>query len=117
VNERNYIVPSRLKRIVAVWFVLQIVLPFTAPLHMCDLNDLLGTGKSQAPFSPSSPTTPTPANESDADTNSFVSPLTVSTLSASISLVDTCDVALGGLFTPALALTSSPQVQQTVLRL
>ena len=34
---------QRLKSLIALWFVLQVVLPFTAPLRTGDLRDLLGT--------------------------------------------------------------------------
>ena len=110
-------VTHRLKSLIALWFVLQIVLPFTAPLHTCDLKDLLGTQKRDAPASPDSSTTPPAPIESDSEANSFVSPLAVSTLSASTAITVTCDVATGELFTITFAAPSSPQIQQTVLRL
>jgi hypothetical protein len=47
-------------KIVALWFVLQIVLPFTAPLQTCDLRDLFGPQRhdhtSTPPESCSTPT-------------------------------------------------------------
>src|SRR5579871_5631073 len=50
----------RLHQAIALWFVLQIVLPFTAPLQTLDFHDLFG-GKSHhaATTSPESTTTPT----------------------------------------------------------
>ena len=111
---------QRLKGLLAVWFILQIVLPFTAPLQTCDLRDLLGTrehrGTPASPASPESSTTPT-ANENEAEANSFVSPLAVCTLRASTELAVVCPIAVSGPFVFAFALSPSPQVQQTVLRL
>jgi hypothetical protein len=109
-------VPSRIKSILAVWFILQIALPFTAPLQMCDLRDLLGTNAHHrlpsSPVSPESSTTPTARPAS-----SFASPLAVLALRASTSLAAVCQVAAGGPFAATFALSPSPQVQQTVLRL
>jgi len=110
-------VSQRLKSILALWFVLQIVLPFTAPLQTCDLGDLLGTRPHNTSHSPESSTTPTPASEAEAQANSFVSPLAVSTLRASIALAVVHQVAMSGLATSTSGLTPSPQVQQTILRL
>jgi hypothetical protein len=51
----------RLKRIIAVWFVLQIFLPFTAPLQTLALGDLLpASHQSGAPLPPESSATPLP---------------------------------------------------------
>ena len=50
----------RLQQLVACWFVLQIVLPFTAPLQTLELRDLFGsTHHHDAAPSPESTTTPT----------------------------------------------------------
>jgi hypothetical protein len=108
-------VPQRLKSILALWFVLQIALPFTAPLQTCDLRDLLGTKHQGAPASPESSTTPLAA-DADAEANTFVSPLAVSALSASTSLAVIRHVAMSGLLMAIFGLSPSPQVQQTVLR-
>ncbi len=51
---------QRLRQIVAWWFVLQIVLPFTAPLQTLELRDLFGPRPHRATASsPESTTTPT----------------------------------------------------------
>ena len=109
--------PQRFKSLIALWFVLQIALPFTAPLQTCDLRDLLGTthqrGTSESPESSSTPL----AAEAESEANSFVSPLEASTLRASTSLAVICHVATCGPFMAAFSLSPSPQVQQTVLRL
>lgn len=109
--------PQRLKRLLALWFALQIVLPFTAPLQTCDLADLLGTKpQHRAPISHESTTTPT-TNETESEANAFVSPLEASTLQASATLAVVRHEALAGPVMSAFSLSPSPQVQQTVLRL
>jgi hypothetical protein len=105
------------KRLLAVWFVLQITLPFTAPLQTCDLGDLLGTKRHHtSPTSPESSTTPT-TSEAESDGNTFVSPVESSALRASTGLVAACDLAFSGPAISTLALLPSPQVQRTILRL
>jgi hypothetical protein len=109
-------VQQRLRGILALWFVLQIALPFTAPLQTCDLRDFLGTTHQHgAPASPESTTTPL-AGEADSAANAFVSPLAASSLRASTSLASVRPVAISRPFLSTLALSPSPQVQQTVLR-
>ena len=52
-------VPRRLTRLIALWFVVQIVVPFTAPLQVVDAYDLLGgTAPRTAHSAPESSTTP-----------------------------------------------------------
>jgi hypothetical protein len=109
-------VPKRLKSILAIWFVTQIVLPSTAPLQTCDLAGLLGKTHQQGTTSRESTTTPL-ASESESDANSFVSPLAVSALRASTSLAVVCQVATAGPSVSTFGLSPSPQVQHTVLRL
>lgn len=50
----------RLSRVIALWFVVQIVVPFTAPLQTFDLHDLFGGathhGEQTAPESSTTPT-------------------------------------------------------------
>jgi hypothetical protein len=104
-------VSSRLKYVLAIWFVLQIVLPFTAPVHTCDLRDLLGLERGAAPIS-----TTTPMAASEADVSSFVSPIPSSTLRSFTMVADVSRVALGGPFTGSFDVPSSPQVLQTVVR-
>jgi hypothetical protein len=106
-----------LKSILALWFVLQIVLPFTAPLQTCDLSDLLGARHHRTTRSPESSATPTPANEFETDGNAFLSPLAASTLRVSIALAVADRLAMSGSATFTSGLAPSRQVQQTILRL
>jgi hypothetical protein len=112
---REIIVTVRLKQVLSWWFILQIVLPFTAPLQTLDLHDLFGTKSTrsaQAP--PESTTTPTISEASDAV--AFVSALEPTTLAAGASLGTVAHLADGGPLTPAFNLPPSPQVQRSVLR-
>src|SRR5215813_15222548 len=77
--------PSRLKHGIALWFVLQIVLPFTAPLQTLALCDLFPVGHHQGmPVSQESSATPT--LRTDAAGVSLVSLLEASTLRVSTLL-------------------------------
>jgi len=96
-----------------MWFALQIVLPFTAPLHTCDLADLLGLTHNTAPLSAR---TPMAANEAESDTNSFVSPIESSTLRAFTMVADGSRFALSRPVAASFNIPSSPQVLQTVVR-
>jgi hypothetical protein len=110
-------VSSRLKSVLALWFVVQIVLPFTAPLQTCDLRDLLGTrDRHSAPVSPESSTTPTTA-DTEADANSFVSPIEPSALRASTGLVAAGDLTACGPIVAGSERPPAPQVQRSILRL
>ena len=110
-------VSSRLKSVLALWFVVQIVLPFTAPLQTCDLRDLLGKkDRHSAPVAPESSTTPTTA-ETETDANSFVSPIEPSVLRASTGLVVSGDLTCAGPIIAVLGLSPAPQAQRSVLRL
>jgi hypothetical protein len=107
----------RLKQVISLWFVLQIFLPFTAPLQTCDLRDLLGTREHRSTAdSPESSSTPTTA-ETESEANSFVSPIEAAALHASTNLVAPDDRSLSRLLMSALALSPAPQVQHSVLRL
>jgi hypothetical protein len=106
-------VSSRLKSVFAIWFVLQIVLPFTAPVHTCDLRDLLGFYRGDAPISTTIPMT---ANDVDAEADSFVSPIASSTLRVFTMVACVSRVASGGPLTGLFDVPSSPQVLQTVVR-
>jgi hypothetical protein len=106
-------VSHRLKRILAIWFALQIVLPFTAPLHTCDLADLLGYTHHTAPIAA---TTPMAANEAESDSNSFVSPIESSTLRVFTMVAGVSRFALSGANAASFDIPSSPQVLQTVVR-
>jgi hypothetical protein len=103
--------------LVAVWVTLQIALPFAAPLHRCDLGDLLGAVRGHSVPAPRDQTRgsamPTEA-ESLAD--SFSSPVAASLLHASTSLAAVCEACFSGPFTVTLGLSPSPHVQHTVIR-
>ncbi len=104
---------SRLKSVIALWFVLQIVLPFTAPLQTCSLGDLLPTSHQRGALSHESSATPLLV---DAGTRSFASPLEACG-AACIGVARSCPsvLARGPRVWP---LDASPlSSQQTVLRL
>jgi len=104
------------KRAVAVWFVLQIVLPFTAPMQACDLVDVLGTRDYRsAPASPESYSTPTTPEELNGQ--SFVSPIKASALRASTGLVTVAARQASEPFFAIAALSPVQQVQRSILRL
>jgi hypothetical protein len=106
--------PRRLKQVIALWFALQIVLPFTAPLQTCDLGDLLGTRSHHGtPASSESSTTPTTETEADA---MFVSPIESSALRAFSDLAP-YDLRVPGRLTEQHDLSPAPEVQRAVLRL
>ena len=116
--------PYKFKRILAVWFALQIALPFTAPLQTFDLRDLLGKSHTHHRMgdSPESYAMPlTSEAETWAGSGAFVSPLEASTLQASAALAIELSIvrheSLMGPFTSPFRLSPSPKVQQTVLRL
>jgi hypothetical protein len=109
-------VSTRVKRILAIWFVTQIVLPFTAPLQTCDLAGLLGKAHEHGTSSQESTTTPV-TSEAELEANSFDSPLAASALRASTSLAVVCQTATAGPIVSTFDLSPSPPVQQTVLRL
>jgi hypothetical protein len=54
-------VPRRFTQLIALWFVVQIVLPFTAPLQALDVHDGFGGGTipRSSQSTPESSTTPT----------------------------------------------------------
>ena len=47
-----------LTRLIALWFVVQIVVPFTAPLQVIDIYDLIGGTASRTHSAPESSATP-----------------------------------------------------------
>ena len=108
--------PKRLRSILAIWFVTQIVLPFTAPLQTCDLAGLLGKGHEHGRTSEESTATPL-TSEAKSETYAFVSPLAVLALRVSTSLAGVCQAATAGPIVSTFDLSPSPPVQQTVLRL
>jgi hypothetical protein len=105
-------VSLHLKRIVAIWFVTLIVLPFTAPVHRCDLRDLLGIAHGLDPSAVMPVTT-----DAACDANAFTSPLDASLLRVSTSLVPAAPSAVGGPHVSPFDLPSSLCVQHAVLRL
>lgn len=106
---------KRLRQILAWWFVLQIVLPFTAPLQTLDVLDLFGTKSQHATTSsPESTTTPTMREASTA--LSIVSVLTPSALVGDASVVATIETSARVTLLSA-RLLPAPQVQRSVLRL
>jgi len=106
---------KRLRQIVAWWFVLQIVLPFTAPLQTLDVLDLFGTKSQHATTSsPESTTTPTMREASTA--LSIVSILTPSAFLSDALAAATIDTSARVTLVSA-RLLPAPQVQRSVLRL
>ena len=106
----------RLKQIVSWWFILQIVLPFTAPLQTLDLHDLFGAKNHRAAQKlPESTTTPTISESGTAISVAVIDAPTP--LSAANGGVVTAALPSLGPIAPEYVLVSSPQVQQSVLRL
>ena len=106
----------RLRQIVSWWFILQIVLPFTAPLQTLDLHDLFGAKSHRAEQKlPESTTTPT-ISEAGTALN-LVAVNAPAPLSSANRAIVTLATRSRGPVTLAYVLVSSPQVQQSVLRL
>ena len=106
----------RLRQIISWWFILQIVLPFTAPLQTLDIYDLFG-GHShhRTQALPESTTTPTISEAGSAGT---LVPLLASTaLPAHDGPVADRDPARHGLTVATLDQPLSRRHQQSVLRL
>jgi hypothetical protein len=102
----------RLKRIVAVWFVLQIFLPFTAPLQTLALGDLLPAHHhGGVPLPHESSATPLPV----ASVGSFA-PSQAFALPASIAFTLAPRIVLGSSWTSTFDVSPVP-IRQTVLRL
>ena len=105
----------RLKILVAWWFVVQITLPFTAPLQTVDLTDLFGHRSQQqvTQLTPELSSVPTPARRP-----TIATPLKASTLSpVAFVLTVPRELAIGRRGTPALGFITSPRLQQSVLRI
>src|SRR5215831_15727279 len=111
----NPMMSKRLRQILARWFVLQIVLPFTAPLQTLDVLDLFGTKSQHATTSsPESTTTPTMREASTAlSIVSILTPTMLGSVDAAAATLDTS--ARVSLVTARLL--PAPQVQRSVLRL
>ena len=104
----------RLQQLIALWFVLQILLPFTAPLQTLDLRDFFGAKSHHAATSsPESTTTPTMSGVFTG--TSLVSILTSTTLRDSTSAVAMIETPLSASLMSARL--PAPQVQRSVLRL
>ena len=113
---RRHIVSVRLRQIVSWWFILQIVVPFTAPLQTLDVLDLFG-GRSHhhSQTLPESTTTPT---MSEAGAAGSIVPLLSSTpLPAHDGTAAACDPAGHTLLACTFDLPLSRRGQQSVLRL
>ena len=96
-------------------FIVQIVLPFTAPLQTLDVLDLFGTKSQHATTSsPESTTTPTMREASTA--LSIVSILTPTALGGNAPVAATLETSARVLLVSA-QLLPVPQVQRSVLRL
>jgi hypothetical protein len=112
---RERFVTRRLHQLIAVWFVLQIVLPFTAPLQTLDLHDLFGGAThSQTSSSPESSTTPTIRDTSAASAlGSLIGP---AALRLCATIVVLRDISLGRAVLRSAAPSVVPSVQRSVLR-
>ena len=109
---------SRLKRVIAVWFVLQIFLPFTAPLQTLALGDLLpASHQGGAPLPPESSSTPPPVAAFAASHASSTVHAPVLRSGISVPAAHVPGIVLRG--PRPLTFDSSPlsSVQLTVLRL
>jgi hypothetical protein len=110
-------VPHILRRALALWFVLQIVLPFTAPLQTCSFKDLFGKADARTiPTSPESTSTPTPS-EAESEGPSFVSPLAAFELRASAALAVLQAVSAGAPAAVSVSVLAARNLQNAVLRL
>jgi hypothetical protein len=106
----------RLNQLVSWWFILQIVLPFTAPLQTLDFHDLFGTTSHRAAQKlPESTTTPTISESGTAFSLAAIS--ADAPFSTARRVVVIVAMPSFGPIVPEHAPVSSPQVQQSVLRL
>jgi hypothetical protein len=109
-------VNARLKQVLSWWFILQILLPFTAPLQTLDVHDLFGARSHRSTkAAPESTTTPT-INDG-ASTTAAGSLLAPATPGAYAAVIVTRDPAVDPLRTSAFNLQPSPRFQRSVLRL
>jgi hypothetical protein len=107
-------VSRHLTRLIALWFVVQIVVPFTAPLQVIDANDLLGgTAPRTAHSAPESSTTP--AIREGTAVSGFASLVTsIAPTASPIAGADTIDLSpLPSIHRPPPAVS----VQRPTLRL
>ena len=106
----------RFKRVIAAMFLMQIVLPLTAPLNLLDWRDLFGTQVHRSvPPSPESITTPAMSEvTSESSGGHLAVPVASSGPGASSAPALVSARASSGSTDP---LFSSPRAQRTVLRL
>src|SRR5436189_4569418 len=103
----------RLHQLIACWYVLQIVLPFTAPLQTLELRDLFGAKNHHAVTpSPESTTTPTMSDASSAA--AAVSLLTPFEADRVLLTSAVGELSTRGLFTSSGRPVPTPQVQRSV---
>jgi hypothetical protein len=110
-------VTRRLHQLIAVWFVLQIVLPFTAPLQTLDLHDLFGgtTHSHSRSSSPESSTTPTISDTSS--TSGLGSLVGSAALRLCAAVVELRDVSFKRVVAPFAGPSTAPPVEHSVLRI
>jgi hypothetical protein len=105
---------KRLQQVIAWWFVLQIVMPFTAPLQTLDVHDLFGVKNHRAASSPESTTTPT---MSASTATTAVSVLTPAGAHGAVAASALDELTARGSLSSDPRLLPSPHVQRSVLRL
>jgi len=105
----------RLQQVVAWWFVMQIVLPFTAPLQTLDVHDLFGAKHHHAATSsPESTTTPTMSASSATTAVSVLTPIDARGALVASALDE---LTVRGSRSSDPRLPPTPQIQRSVLRL
>jgi hypothetical protein len=110
-------ISTRFKIIVALWFVVQITLPFTAPLQTVDLTDLFGqhSHHQATQLTPESCSIPT----TTARRPTIVAPVKAATLgtAATPGLTLPRELSPWSSGTSALGFWTSLRLQQAVLRI
>jgi hypothetical protein len=110
-------VSQRFNSLLAVWFMVQIALPFTAPLQRCDLGDLLGAARDHSAPAPRNETRRSAMpTEAESESDSFRSPLAASSLRAATSLAAASEAAFSGPSIATPGSSSAPHVQHSVIR-
>ena len=110
----EHVVSARLKQIVSWWFILQIVLPFTAPLQTLEFHDLFGRHGHRSQSLPESTTTPIMSESGAASAVAVMhSPSPVRAIVPTLAM----NTPLRGPSAIVHVVSSSPQFQQSVLRL
>ena len=109
-------IKRRIRNMVSWWFVLQIVLPFTAPLQAVDVHDLFGKRTHHhSSNSPESTTTPTLGESASAAVS--IAAVHAAAPARAHEPLAALTVAVRGSIAIDHTRSSSPQVQQSVLRL